>query len=55
MTRQKDGSVIVRFRAGGLLEMCWHLYTWGANVKVLEPAELKELMRKALKHKNFST
>jgi predicted DNA-binding transcriptional regulator YafY len=55
MSRQKDGSVIVRFRAGGLLEMCWHLYTWGANVKVLEPAELKELMKTALKHRNFAT
>ena len=54
MQRQKDGSVIVKFTAGGLMEMCWHLYTWGANVKVIEPIELKELMKKALAHKNFS-
>ena len=27
--RLKDGSLVVRFRAGGLLEMCWHLFTWG--------------------------
>jgi predicted DNA-binding transcriptional regulator YafY len=54
MRRQKDGSTIVRFTAGGLLEMCWHLYTWGANVKVLEPPELKELMKRALDHKNFA-
>lgn len=48
-----DGSVIVRFRAGGLLEMCWHLYTWGRDVEVLKPAKLKELMPKALKHSAF--
>ena len=51
--KQRDGSVIVRFRAGGLMEMCWHLYTWGANVEVLEPVELRGLMNSALKHRNF--
>ena len=34
---QPDGSLIVRFRAGGALEMSWHLYTWGDGVEVLEP------------------
>jgi len=52
--KQRDGSVIVRFRAGGLMEMCWHLYTWGANVEVLEPAKLRELLKTALKHRNFA-
>lgn len=32
-----DGSLIVRFRAGGAREMKWHLYTWGDTVEVLEP------------------
>lgn len=32
-----DGSLIVRFRAGGALEMSWHLYTWGDAVEVIEP------------------
>ena len=36
-----DGSLIVRFRAGGLLEMAWHLYQWGDSVEVLEPEELR--------------
>ncbi|WP_395708167.1 WYL domain-containing protein [Reyranella sp.] len=45
--------MIVRFRAGGLMEMCWHLYTWGADVEVLEPAELKQLMGRALRHRKF--
>jgi predicted DNA-binding transcriptional regulator YafY len=45
----------VRFRTGGLMEMCWHLYTWGANVEVLEPPELVKLMKTALSHRNFAT
>jgi len=36
---QKDGSLIVRFKADGTLEMSWHLYTWGDAVKVLEPKD----------------
>jgi predicted DNA-binding transcriptional regulator YafY len=32
-----DGSLVVRFRAGGALEMSWHLYTWGDTVEVVEP------------------
>ena len=39
----EDGSLIVRFKAGGKLEMCWHLYMWGADVEVLEPRELAEM------------
>ena len=26
-----DGSLLVRFRASGYLEMCWHLYAWGTR------------------------
>jgi predicted DNA-binding transcriptional regulator YafY len=43
---QKDGPLIVRFRAGGALEMCWHLFTWGNEVEVLAPPHLQELMQK---------
>ena len=53
LKRLPDGSTLVSFRAGGLLEMCWHLYTWGANVEVLQPEELKTMMRQALRHRNF--
>ena len=35
-----DGSLIVRFRAGGALEMAWHLYRWGDKVEVLAPEHL---------------
>ena len=36
-----DGSVTVRFQAGGLDEMCWHLFTWGESVTVEKPARLR--------------
>lgn len=45
---QDDGGLVVRFRAGGLLEMAWHLMSWGDQVEVLEPAALRELMPKTL-------
>ena len=31
----------VRFEAGGLDEMCWHLITWGKSVTVEKPARLR--------------
>lgn len=44
MEPQPDGSLIVRFTAGGLLEMAWHLYQWGDQVQVLEPPVLREMV-----------
>lgn len=44
MEDEVDGSLIVRFRAGGLLEMAWHLTSWGEQVEVLEPTALRKLM-----------
>lgn len=41
---EADGSFLVRFRASGHLEMCWHLYAWGDSVEVLQPARLRELV-----------
>jgi predicted DNA-binding transcriptional regulator YafY len=38
---QPDGSVIVRFRASGMLELAWHLFTWGDKVEILAPPALK--------------
>ena len=37
-----DGSLTVRFKAGGIEEMCWHLVTWGKSVTVVEPPSLRE-------------
>lgn len=39
LARNKDGSLTVKFKAGGRLEMDWHLYTWGNKVKVIKPAD----------------
>lgn len=39
---QPDGSLIVRFHAGGLDEMAWHLFTWGGEVEVIAPRKLKD-------------
>jgi predicted DNA-binding transcriptional regulator YafY len=44
MTDELDGSLTVSFRAGGLREMCWHLFRWGTNVEILEPEALRETM-----------
>jgi predicted DNA-binding transcriptional regulator YafY len=41
---EADGSLLVRFRASGLLEMSWHLYSWGTSVEVLEPAALRDMV-----------
>ena len=41
---QPDGSLIVRFHAGGLREMSWHLYTWGDAVEVLKPEGFWEMV-----------
>lgn len=45
---QPDGSLIVRFRAGGALEMCWHLFTWGGEAKVLEPEWLRKFFQEQI-------
>lgn len=37
-----DGSLTVRFRAGGLKEMAWHLLTWGDQVEVIKPPALRD-------------
>jgi len=48
MEEEPDGSLLVRFRAGGLLEMAWHLFTWGASVEVVAPLRLRELLVRLL-------
>ncbi|RAK68477.1 helix-turn-helix transcriptional regulator [Phenylobacterium kunshanense] len=45
---QPDGSTIVRFRASGMRELAWHLFTWGDKVEIVEPQALKDMMRAEL-------
>lgn len=37
--KNADGTLTVKFRAGGAREMDWHLYTWGDKVKVIKPKD----------------
>ena len=42
MEENADGTLTVRFRAGGIDEMCWHLVTWGESVTVEHPARVHQ-------------
>lgn len=46
LEEQKDGSLIVRFTAGGAVEMAWHIYMWGDHLKVLQPKGFTALAKK---------
>ena len=37
LTQNPDGTLTVKFKAGGAREMDWFLYTWGDKVKVIKP------------------
>ena len=37
-----DGTVTVKFKASGPLEIIWHLFKWGDEVKIISPKTLKE-------------
>ena len=41
---QPDGSLVVRFRASGMRELAWHLFTWGDQATILAPERLKQTM-----------
>lgn len=41
---QADGSLVVRFRASGMRELAWHLFTWGDRIEIVAPPALKEMM-----------
>jgi predicted DNA-binding transcriptional regulator YafY len=43
--RQPDGSIVIRFKAAGQLEMAWYLYQWGDKVEVVKPQKLSNLIR----------
>lgn len=45
---QADGGVIVRFRASGMRELAWHLFTWGDQVTIMAPQRLKAVMAQEL-------
>lgn len=52
MKQNKDGSVTVTMYTGGKKEICWHLFKWVKNVKIIAPKVLidtyKELLNEAM-------
>jgi len=48
-TQQPDGSLLVRFKAGGSVEMAWYLYTWGKHVKVIKPKNFRKSVEQAMR------
>ncbi len=47
--REPDGSVVVRFRASGMRELAWHLFSWGPHVRVLAPERLRTILAEELR------
>lgn len=41
---QADGSVLVSFTASGMLELCWHLFTWQDQIEIVAPESLRATM-----------
>ena len=44
LTPEADGALIVRFRAGGVREIVWHLFTWGDALTIIGPERLRTTM-----------
>ena len=51
---QPDGGLLLRLRTGGLLELCWHLFTWRGEIEILAPDRLKTLMAEEVSRFRFS-
>ncbi|KRA63947.1 DNA-binding transcriptional regulator [Caulobacter sp. Root655] len=49
VTQEADGSVLVAFRASGMLELSWHLFTWADAIEIVSPPVLREMMVEELK------
>jgi predicted DNA-binding transcriptional regulator YafY len=55
MERDEDGSLIVKFRAGGAREICWHLFTWSDEVEIVQPENLQKKLSALLNQALLST
>jgi predicted DNA-binding transcriptional regulator YafY len=44
-----DGGALVRFRASGMLELAWHLFTWGKGIQVVAPLSLRQTLTTELR------
>ena len=48
MKKNKDGSVVLTMKTGGLRELCYFLVGWEDSVRILAPERLKQTMRDVL-------
>ena len=48
VTQEAGDAVVVRFSVSGMLELAWHLFTWGEHIEVLEPPLLRDTLVKQL-------
>lgn len=48
MIEQDGEELVVRFNSGGLREIAEHLFTWGGDVRIEGPEELRAMMRERL-------
>jgi len=51
----EDGSLQVTFTSGGFMELCWHLFTWGASVTIEAPEQIKDRYTVMLKEAQKAT
>lgn len=42
LIKNSDGTLTVKFKAGGRREMDWFLYIWGDKVKVIKPKDFNK-------------
>lgn len=54
LTKNDDGTVTLKMHTGGKWEICWHLFRWGENVKIIKPQILIDEYKKLLEDA-FST
>ncbi|MCR4880432.1 MAG: WYL domain-containing protein [bacterium] len=40
--QNEDGTITVKFKASGELEIMWHIFRWGDNVKIISPKSLRK-------------
>lgn len=43
-----DGALLIRFTAGGLRELADHIFTWGGDLVIEAPQELRDIMQERL-------
>ena len=46
---RSNGGALVRFRASGMLELAWHLFSWGNKMEIVEPVTLRQLLTTELR------